>query len=131
MLKTLKTQVLNIKLEDFKMTDKKIMGVIILVLAIALAVVSYIAFKTPQAPFDKEVYEKQIEELKQKNNTLMLDIARIESIKARRESEIDSLQSLKPKIIIRYETKKTAIERAPVVIIVNEFDSIFTSHNIR
>ncbi len=97
---------------------------------VALAAVSYIAFKTPAPTFDKDVYEKQIDELKTQNNTLTESIKKIEADKAKRESKIDSLQSLKPKIIIRYEKKDIQIDRAPVVAIVAEFDSIFTSNNI-
>jgi uncharacterized protein YpmB len=113
------------------MNDKKVMGIIILILAVALAIVSYIAFKTPQAPFDKEVYEKQIDALRQQYNDLVIANSRIEAVKAKRENTIDSLESLKPKIIIRYEKKDAKIDKAPVVDVVNEFDSIFASRNIR
>ncbi len=107
------------------------MGIIILALVVALAIVSYIAFKAPAPAYDKEVYESQIKDLKAQNLILIKDISKKEADKARRESKIDSLESLKPKIIIRYEKKDTQINRAPVVAIVSEFDSIFTSNNIR
>ncbi len=113
------------------MTDKKIMGVVILVLAVALAIVSYIAFKSPAPAFDKEVYERQLKELRLQNLSLAQDISKVESDKAKRESKIDSLESLKPKIIIRYEKKDIQIYHAATAVIVNEFDSVFTSNNIR
>lgn len=104
------------------MTDKQKNWVIALLL-VGLFITSYIAiFNHPQVLYDKELLEKQIKELEQRNNELEKQNAKLQKdfeseIKKATTftQQIDSLQNLKPKIKYVYIEKYKTIDRAGIV----------------
>lgn len=109
--------------------DKKIIAIIIL--SIALAIVSYIAFKQSSPEVDNTLVESQLKALKQENDSLMTD-AKIHREKENKfVAKIDSLEKLKPKIEYVSEKKQKQIDASSVSGVVSDFNSVFTNSNIK
>jgi hypothetical protein len=109
--------------------DKK--NIIIICLVVALAVVSWIAFKQPPPPYDDTLIKSETKRLQRSNDSLMAHIGIITVDNARRDRKIDSLESLKPKIITKYDTIYKRIDNANSVSIANEFTSVFADANVK
>jgi cell division protein FtsB len=112
-----------------KNIDKKVLEIILL--SIALAIVSYIAFTPTPVNYDKELIEKQIKELKQANDSLLTDNKELKENNTKFESKIDSLQALKNKSAIRYVTKSKEIDAATVSGTIDELKIIFAINGIK
>jgi hypothetical protein len=108
--------------------DKKTIAII--VLSIALAVVSWIAYK-PQPVYDNSLIEGQLQELKDKNKLMGSYILYVEKTAFLKQQKIDSLESLKPKIEIVYVNKFKEIDNASANVIASEFKGIFAKSNVK
>lgn len=104
--------------------DKK--TIIIIILSLAFAVVSWIAFKTEPVSQENDFIEAQINALQDENNRLHVQIMDLRVKSARSAELIDSLQSLKPKIVIKYEDKFKYIDGASANSIAVQFAVIFS-----
>ena len=111
------------------MADKKTIAIVIL--SIALLIVSYIAFKTEPIAYDKELIEKRISTLEEENGHLNNDIATERKKTSEFLFKIDSLQTIKPKIITKYVTKTNEIDAASVGNIIDDFKSKFSNSSIK
>lgn len=108
--------------------DKKTITIIIL--SIALAIVSYIAFGKDAPVFDNTLVESQLKSLKQENDSLLTDAKMHQQKETKFEAKIDSLENLKPQIKYEYEKKYTQIDNANINGVVNDFKGIFADNNI-
>lgn len=109
--------------------DKRNIAIIILV--IALAVVSYIAFAPKPVPYDKKLFEDEIRKLN--NEKKQLDSAyAVEKGKTKSfVSQIDSLEKLKQKPIYVYIEKTKQIDNASANGVVSELNNVFAGSNIK
>lgn len=108
--------------------DKK--TIVIIILSIALAIVSYIAFGKDEPVFDNTLVENQLKALKQENDSLMADANKHIEKETKFEAKIDSLENLKPQIQYIYEKKYAQIDNANINSVVNDFKGIFADNNI-
>lgn len=108
--------------------DKKI--IVIIILSIALAIVSYIAFGKDEPVFDNTLVENQLKAYKQENDSLIADANKHREKETKFEAKIDSLENLKPIIITEYEKRYTKIDNANINSVVNDFKGIFADNNI-
>ncbi len=98
-------------------------------LSFAFCGVFFIMYKNE--PFFNMRNSKAIQIMKRENDSLKREIL-LESIKiSEYENKIDSLESLKPQIIIKYVEKKKSIDNATTNNLVDEYKSIFTKSNIK
>jgi len=75
--------------------------------------------------------EKRIDSLSRYNDSLTIHISNeIEKTKEL-QKQIDSLQTIKPKIITKYVTKSKEIDVASMHDVVNDFQRIFANNNIK
>ena len=84
--------------------------------------------------FQKEYYEdyqKEIDNLKTINSNILNEIELDKIVIKSYEKTIDSLAQVKKKIITKYIQKTNEIDKANTVELVNEFNSIFSSANIK
>ena len=109
--------------------DKK--NIIIICLCVALAVVSWIAFQPTPVPYDKELIDAEMRRLNGENDSLTKHIAKQNDLNLKDKKTIDSLQHLKPKIIVQYDTIYQKIDRINANGLVNQFGSIFSNANIK
>lgn len=72
-----------------------------------------------------------INQLEQQNNLYMNDIAKQEQYILIITRKIDSLESLKPKIIEKYKYINNEIDKANCSQLITKFDSIFSSASIK
>lgn len=104
--------------------------IIIICLAIALCIVSWIAFK-PIPKYDDTLAKHELDRLETENKALLLD-AKLSDVKAIAFSKkIDSLQSLKPQIQTIYVTKYKEIDAASAGGVATEFSSVFANSGIK
>ena len=108
--------------------DKKI--IVIIVLSIALAIVSYIAFGKDSPEIDNTLIENQLKAYKQENDSLIADANKHKKNTIKYEAKIDSLEKLKPKIQYEYEKRYSQIDNANINSVVNDFKGIFADNNI-
>lgn len=104
--------------------------IVIIILSIALAIVSYIAFKGNYPEIDTTLMKSQLDALKQENDSLIKDSEHHKAKGIKFEAKIDSLEHLKPKIQYEYEKKYTQIDNANINGVVNDFKGIFADNNI-
>ncbi len=109
--------------------DKK--DIIIFVLCIALAILSYIAFGGKEIIYDDKFTKEQLKKLEESNKKLWSEVSELELSADKKQKRIDSLESLKPKIVIQYEKRYKEIDNASAISIVNEFKGIFAKDSIR
>lgn len=69
--------------------------------------------------------------LKKENDSLKKQVALEMFIISQYQIKVDSLESLKPKIIIKYVQKNKSIDNASVNELINEYKGIFTKSNIK
>ena len=112
-------------LQNPKTVFKDPKNIVILILVIALAVVSWIAFKKEPSKYDESHIQAEIDTLNSENTRLLLKIAEERSKVAVFLGKIDSLQALKPKVITIYENNTKRIDDAGSAALVAEFKSIF------
>lgn len=74
---------------------------------------------------------KVISILSKENDSLKKQVALEMFIISQYQCKIDSLESLKPQIIIKYVQKNKSIDNANVNDLVNEYKGIFTKSNIK
>lgn len=111
------------------MTNYK--NVAIIILSIALAIVSYIAFKGNSPLIDNELAKMQLDALKRDNDSLIID-SKVQFDKvAVFKSRIDSLQKLKPTIEYVYDKKIKNVDNTNVSGIINGFNTVFTNGNVK
>lgn len=108
--------------------DKKTITIIIL--SIALAIVSYIAFGKDSPEIDNTLIENQLKAYKQENDSLIADASKHLKNAIKYEAKIDSLEKLKPQIKLEYEKRYTQIDNANINSVVNDFKGIFADNNI-
>lgn len=105
--------------------------IIIIVLAIACAVLAYIAFKPGPAPMDQTLINKLKDSLKTQDLAYK---AIIETEANKSKSYIrryDSLSQLPPKIKIKYEQIDKKIDNAHSSGIISGLDSLWSNHNVK
>jgi len=84
--------------------------------------------------FQKEYYndyEKEINNLKTINSNILSEVELDKIVIKSYEKTIDSLAQVKKKVITKYIQKTNEIDKANTVELVNEFNSIFSSANIK
>lgn len=74
---------------------------------------------------------KECDSLTNVNEYLMFDVISLKDSIKQNEQQIDSLKNERNKIVIKYKTKINEIDKFNSVQLVNEFDSIFSSANIK
>jgi hypothetical protein len=78
-----------------------------------------------------EERDKQIEQLEKQNNKYLNDIEEQKKQILIISKRVDSLESLKPKIIERTKYINNEIDKANCAQLIAKFDSIFTSASIK
>ena len=81
--------------------------------------------------FNMNNSSKVISILSKENDSLKKQVALEMFIISNYQCKIDSLESLKPQIIIKYVQKNKSIDNANVNDLVNEYKGIFTKGNIK
>lgn len=109
--------------------DKKTIAIIIL--SIALAIVSYIAFKQDSPEVDNTLVENQLKALKQENDSLLTDAKMHQQKETKFEAKIDSLEHLKPQIEYVSEKKQKQIDASNVSGVISDFNNVFTNSNVK
>jgi hypothetical protein len=112
--------------------DKK--QLIIIVLSLLLGFLSgYFIFRPTKKPlnYDEERIKKELNELKEKNKLLQSYVLYVEKQSFVLKCRVDSLQSLKSKIEIKYVSKFKEIDDASAIGVVNEFERIFSKSNFK
>ena len=87
------------------------------------------AFKKYKKPTSE--LENKILKLELDKNTIQKNLDSINFITKKLNATIDSIESLKPKIKIKYVEKYRQIDSSNSNYISKEFDSIFTANNIK
>ena len=103
----------------------------IIILSIALAIVSYIAFKPHPPAYDPSFIERRVHVLDSTNAQLTKDIALEQGKSSKFQAKIDSLQTLKVKPVIIYVDKTKKIDSASAGTVINELSHIFANNNIK
>ena len=114
---------------DLKKVDPKVW--VIIFMAIAIVILSYIAFKPTPLPYDEKFVREQINAVQHRNDELLKAIAVYQEDKKSDKNKIDSLESLKPKISVVYVEKYKEIDASNVSGVVSEFQNVFSEGNIR
>jgi len=78
-----------------------------------------------------EDLRKECDSLTSVNELLLFDVTALKDSIKINQQQIDSLSKEKNKIVIKYKTKINEIDKFNSVQLVNEFDSIFSSANIK
>lgn len=104
-------------------------NILIVVLIVCLSIVSYIAF-SPQKPYDDSIIKERMDKLSHENDSLLNDNKLLRAERSSYYKKINSLNSLEPKIEIRYVEKYKQIDNASINSITNEFDSLFSKNGI-
>jgi len=80
---------------------------------------------------DLRDYDGEIKTIKKINDSLLIEIKNLKIEIEQREQEISYLGHQKEKVIIKYIQRTNEIDKANCVELVNEFNNIFTSANIK
>jgi hypothetical protein len=108
--------------KEFKML---IFSLILFVFTISYVIRQY------EPVFDRNNSYNDIYKLEKQNDSLKKEIS-LELIKiSEYQCKVDSLESLKPQVIIKYVQKNKSIDNANVNDLVNEYKGIFTKSNIK
>lgn len=87
--------------------------------------------KTPINPLQEEATKTKLQRLEDDKKALQIKILEQETKSKDLLEVVDSLENLKPKIKVKYVTKYKDIDSAGSMLLAKEFDSIFSSHNIK
>jgi hypothetical protein len=109
--------------------DKK--DIIIFVLCIAVGVLSYVSFGGKETVYDDKFTKEELKRLEEKNKQLWSEVGVLEAGADKKQKRIDSLESLKPTIVIQYEKRYKQIDNASAISVVNQFKDIFAKDSIR
>jgi hypothetical protein len=109
--------------------DKKTVAIIIL--AILVAILSYIAFKPPIEVIGDNVLKAEKERLEAENNTLFNDILSRDTVISKLKTEITNLENQKPKIKTIYVTIYKKIDTLTYTGVSNEFRNVFSNAGIK
>lgn len=109
--------------------DKK--TIIIIVLCVALAIVSWVDFVPTAAMYDDTLIKVQLKKLDSANAVLRNEIEEEHKKNALYVGKIDSLSKLEPIIITKYVDRYKKIDSASATTISNEFSVIFANAGIR
>lgn len=105
--------------------------IIILCLAVALAVVSWIAFQPTPVDYSEQLIKEEVLRLSKENTELTDKITERNGYISSIERKNDSLENLKPKIKIQYDTIYKKIDNSSAGAIANQFTNIFTNANVK
>lgn len=105
--------------------------IIILCLAIALAVVSWVAFQPTPVDYNHQLIKEEVLRLNKENTLLSEKIDQRDIYIIGIERKNDSLENLKPKIKIQYDTIYKKIDNSSAGAIANQFTNIFTNANVK
>lgn len=106
-------------------------NIAIIVLSVALAIVSYIAFKHSAPLIDDKLAKMQLTSLKRANDSLIIDLNKESSKSSRFQFKIDSFQKLKPQIKYAYDRKIQDVDVTPISGVINDFNSVFANSNVK
>jgi hypothetical protein len=109
--------------------DSKIITIILLV--IALVVVSWIAFQPAPVNYSEQLIKEEVSRLSKENIELTDKISERNVYISSIERKNDSLENLKPKIKIQYDTIYKKIDNSSAGAIANQFTNIFTNANVK
>ena len=90
-----------------------------------------ITYKEVTNKIEANTLKKKYDSLNLVIDSLSLKLIRILEQRELYENKIDSLQELKPKIVIKYVNKSNKIDESSVITIVNEFEGIFSKNSIK
>ena len=112
--------------------DKKQFLIVMLSIVFGL-VMGYFFFRPTKQPlpYDQELIDKQMNELKEKNKMLQGYVLFVEKKSFELKCRVDSLEALKPKIETKYVSKFKEIDDASAIGVVNEFQSILSKSGVR
>lgn len=105
--------------------------IIILCLAVALAIVSWIAFKPVAVNYSEQLIKEDVLRLNKENAELTNRISERNVYISSIERKNDSLENLKPKIKIQYDTIYKKIDNSSAGTIAKQFTDIFTNANVK
>lgn len=111
------------------MKDKK--NLIIIALSIGVLILLYIAFSPSPSPYDSTLIEQKVRELQRENDSLALVNVVMEEKQNKATQKIDSLEGLKPKIIIKYVQTFKEIDSYSTAHVISKFDSIFADNGVK
>lgn len=109
--------------------DKK--DIVILILCIAVGVLSYISFGGKETLYDDKFTKEELKRLEEKNKQLWSEVSILEASSDKKQKTIDSLETLKPTIVIQYEKRYKQIDNASAISVVDQFKDIFARDSIR
>lgn len=105
--------------------------IIIIILGITVVIFAFLYFSKSEPVYDKELIEKQVDDLKKRNEILNKEITEQANIILDFRNQIDSLENVKNKEIIKYVEKSNEIDAANVSDVISEFNGIFTNNGIK
>ncbi len=105
--------------------------IIILCLAVALAIVSWTAFKPVAVNYSEQLIKEEVLRLNKENAELTNRISERNVYISSIERKNDSLENLKPKIKIQYDTIYKKIDNSSAGAIAKQFADIFTNANVK
>ncbi len=109
--------------------DKKTIAII--VLAILVAILSYIAYKPSTEVIGESILKAEIERLGNENKALEKKIISNDTIIANLSTKITELQNQKPKIKTVYVSIYKKIDNLTCIGIVKEYKRIFANSGIK
>jgi len=109
--------------------DKK--TIIIIVLVILVAILSYIAFKPPIEVIGDNILKAEKERLEVENKALLNQILTNDNTISKLKNEITDLENQKPKIKTVYVTIYKKIDTLNCTGVANEFKTIFANAGIK
>lgn len=96
----------------------------------AVCIMFFVVYKNE--PFFNTInYSKSVFILEKENDSLKKEIAFDRFVISQYQYRIDSLEKLKPEIIIKYVQKNKSIDNGTVNELINEYKGIFTKSNIK
>jgi hypothetical protein len=109
--------------------DKKTIAIIIL--AILVAILSYIAYKPSVEVIGDNILKAEKERLEVENKTLFSEILTRDTIISKLKDEITDLENKKPKIKTIYVTIYKKIDTLNCTGVANEFKTVFANAGIK
>jgi uncharacterized membrane protein YhiD involved in acid resistance len=85
----------------------------------------------PINPLEEEATKTKLQRIEDDKKALQIKVLEEETKSKDLLLVVDSLENLKPKIKVKYVTKYKDIDTANATALVKEFDSLFSSHNLK
>jgi ABC-type anion transport system duplicated permease subunit len=118
-------------MRNFLETKGYVVIIAILVLLTMYSLLTSLDKKQVKSPINKELIDVETKRIADQKKAIELSLDEQEKQVKILLKKLDSLQNSKTKIQIKYVTKYREIDSASSFVLAKEFDSIFSSHNLK